>query len=117
MIERPIRVQLRRTRGRKMPPNTMKVDRTTMLGNRWRIGFSVETAEEAVDLYRQIESTDPRHIARARETLRGKNLACWCKVIDADGNYVPCHADVLLRLANDQAKPQHPANQKGNEIQ
>jgi hypothetical protein len=26
--------------------------------------------------------------------LRGKNLACWCK-LDA-----PCHADVLLELAN-----------------
>jgi len=27
--------------------------------------------------------------------LRGKNLACWCK-LDA-----PCHADVLLELANE----------------
>jgi hypothetical protein len=26
--------------------------------------------------------------------LRGKNLACWCP-LDA-----PCHADVLLELAN-----------------
>jgi hypothetical protein len=26
--------------------------------------------------------------------LRGKNLACWCKLDEA------CHADVLLRLAN-----------------
>ena len=29
-------------------------------------------------------------------TLRGKNLACWCKPGAA------CHADVLLRLANDE---------------
>jgi hypothetical protein len=28
-----------------------------------------------------------------RRELRGKNLACWCK----EG---PCHADVLLELAN-----------------
>ncbi|WP_291655946.1 DUF4326 domain-containing protein [Bosea sp. (in: a-proteobacteria)] len=28
------------------------------------------------------------------EVLRGKNLACWCKV------GAPCHADVLLELAN-----------------
>ncbi len=27
--------------------------------------------------------------------LRGKDLACWCRL---DGR--PCHADVLLRLAN-----------------
>jgi len=26
--------------------------------------------------------------------LRGKNLACWCKA------GTPCHADILLRLAN-----------------
>jgi hypothetical protein len=29
--------------------------------------------------------------------LRGKNLACWCKPDQ------PCHADVLLELANDPA--------------
>ena len=28
------------------------------------------------------------------EALRGKNLACWCKIGD------PCHADVLIELAN-----------------
>lgn len=33
--------------------------------------------------------------------LRGKNLACWCKIIDQHGNAIPCHADVLLSLAND----------------
>jgi hypothetical protein len=27
--------------------------------------------------------------------LRGKNLACWCPLDQ------PCHADVLLELAND----------------
>lgn len=31
--------------------------------------------------------------------LRGKNLACWCN-IHVNGNPVPCHADVLLSLAN-----------------
>ena len=29
-----------------------------------------------------------------RKELAGKNLACWCKV------GAPCHADVLLELAN-----------------
>ncbi|MFZ5773087.1 MAG: DUF4326 domain-containing protein, partial [Thermodesulfobacteriota bacterium] len=28
------------------------------------------------------------------DDLRGKDLACWCK----DGE--PCHADVLLEMAN-----------------
>jgi len=30
--------------------------------------------------------------------LRGKNLACWCKI------GTPCHADVLLKLANQDVK-------------
>jgi len=34
-------------------------------------------------------------------TLRGKNLACWCPLTDADGNRVACHADVLLEIANE----------------
>ncbi|SDA39125.1 DUF4326 domain-containing protein [Sinorhizobium sp. NFACC03] len=36
-----------------------------------------------------------------RRELQGKNLACWCKPGD------PCHADVLLFIANDagEAKP------------
>lgn len=32
--------------------------------------------------------------------LRGKNLACWCPLVDKDGKPVPCHADVLLSIAN-----------------
>jgi hypothetical protein len=36
-----------------------------------------------------------------RAELRGKDLACWCPLEDADGNRVPCHADVhaILSLA------------------
>lgn len=32
--------------------------------------------------------------------LRGHDLACWCPLEDSDGRRVPCHADVLLELAN-----------------
>lgn len=34
-------------------------------------------------------------LEKARRELRGKNLACWCALDQ------PCHADVLLELAND----------------
>lgn len=30
--------------------------------------------------------------------LRGRDLACWCTPL-------PCHADVLLRLANEDIQP------------
>ena len=32
--------------------------------------------------------------------LRGRDLACWCPLVDEEGNPVPCHADVLLEIAN-----------------
>lgn len=43
----------------------------------------------------------PPSCEEIRRDLQGKNLACWCKSGD------PCHADVLLFIANDagEAKP------------
>lgn len=101
MTAAPIRIQLSRQKGWRMPPNTTKVDRSTMWGNRWKIGVwsntlgrNVETTQEAVDLYRQLMWVEPHMIAWVRENLRGRNLACWCRIGD------PCHADVLLEIAN-----------------
>jgi hypothetical protein len=34
------------------------------------------------------------------EPLRGHDLVCWCPLTDASGQPVPCHADVLIELAN-----------------
>ena len=38
----------------------------------------------------------------ARAELAGKDLACWCKLT------APCHADVLLELANPSPSPAGP---------
>lgn len=105
----PERIQLRRTKGWRMPPNTVKVDRSTVWGNPWPIGKSgplgrtAPDAEGAVGFFREMFD-DPemkratnycdRDRERVRAFLRGKNLACWC----APGS--PCHADVLLEIAN-----------------
>ncbi|MDX0563337.1 DUF4326 domain-containing protein [Sinorhizobium medicae] len=35
-----------------------------------------------------------RFVAENVDELRGKNLACWCRPS------VPCHADVLIAVAN-----------------
>ena len=48
----------------------------------------------------KIPAGNPTTIDDVRRDLRGKNLACWCPLVDNDGNRVPCHADVLLELAN-----------------
>lgn len=46
--------------------------------------------------------------AEARAQLRGKNLACWCRSS-------PCHADVLLEVANAAVEsPCHPDPVTGN---
>jgi hypothetical protein len=38
-------------------------------------------------------------LLNAMPSLRGKNIACWCKLCD------PCHGDVLLEMANSPCAP------------
>lgn len=90
---KPVRIQLRRTSGWKMPPNTVIVDRRTKWGNPFTKANSgnIDPALRfAVEVAPLLDVSE----------LRGKNLACWCKITDKDGNRVPCHADVLLEIAN-----------------
>lgn len=113
LLARPIRVQLRRTKGWRMPANTVKVCRPGKWGNPFvvtekvRAGFqfhgaahgciAVPTVEDAVACYREmltVPDEGGRTMANDLHELRGKNLACFCP-LDA-----PCHADVLLELAN-----------------
>jgi hypothetical protein len=114
----PDRIQLSRAKGWKLPPNTVVVARPSIWGNPWRTeefyrpGLNTydDAQAEAVRRFRAaiagFESNgsycppiaDPASrigqiIARLPE-LRGKNLACWCKP------GTPCHADVLIELAN-----------------
>ena len=106
----PERVQLSRVAGWRMPPNTVKVDRSTRWGNPFKLhgdGYPMDAAT-AVRLFEHLLSTqgsfvtgtpgDPRTklttVADIQRDLRGKNLACWCSAASV------CHADVLLRLAN-----------------
>lgn len=98
----PVRVQLSRRRGWRMPPNTVNVARPGRFGNPHHIGpcpvCGVDhTREEAIAELRAEIECDPMLAARIREELAGKNLACWCKLGE------PCHADVLLELANTPA--------------
>lgn len=110
----PVRIQRQRTKGWKMPPNTVSVTRPGRWGNRFKVGevvqrfskekicetFTIKTNAEAVACYREyIEGhlANPpaaRIIRESFEELRGKNLACFCALDQ------PCHADVLLELAN-----------------
>ena len=112
-MEKPKRIQIKRTRGWKMPPNTVKVTRPGLWGNPFIVnphvkpgGWSgaayicVPTVEDAVECFRLfVTEVKPELAERARRELAGKHLACFCKV----GS--PCHADVLLELANEHPAP------------
>ena len=86
---KPRRVQRRRARGWRMPPKTVYVGRGSKWGNPFRVGDG-RTANEAVDCYREFLQIRRIEVGE----LRGKNLCCWCRLDQ------PCHADVLLELAN-----------------
>lgn len=107
----PRRVKLSRARGWRMPPNTVSVARPGRYGNPFRIGdMFVPNAREAVGMFRMW--LERRVVGPAQPDLtplRGKNLACWCP-LDA-----PCHADVLLELAN--AQGMSASSQDGNRLE
>lgn len=107
----PRRVQLSRRKGWRMPENTVKVDRTTKWGNPFKVGED-GTAAECVELYRlllsgyvclsgtasiELQNKSRAVVVACRDELRGKSLACWCR------SDKPCHADVLLEIANKPA--------------
>jgi hypothetical protein len=102
----PERIQLSRKKGWRMPANTVSVARPGKWGNPHRVGegrLECRTHEDAVHRFRlgfaviaKYGFTDSPigRMSRDLHELRGKNLACWCPLDQ------PCHADVLLELAN-----------------
>ena len=86
------RIQLRRTPGWRKPAGAVVVTRST----RWGNPFTVEEygRDDAIRLYREVYLAEYPELAEvARRELAGKTLACWCRLD------LPCHADVLLRIA------------------
>jgi hypothetical protein len=90
----PKRVQQRRTRGWRKPVGALSVARPHKWGNPFEVGNTpgVRTNEEAVRLYR-LWLPGSLLLADIGE-LTGHDLMCFCPLDQ------PCHADVLLELAN-----------------
>jgi len=90
----PHRVQQRRTAGWRKAEGDVYVGRPSKWGNPHRT--KPRSSIEAVELYRadllagRLEVT----VDDVRRELRGQDLACWCPLDQ------PCHADVLLEVAN-----------------
>jgi hypothetical protein len=123
------RIQGKRTKGWRMPANAVYVGRGTAWGNMFRVGekFSARawgeaqkghiivetghadweyrpkiTPEISVELFRHAVELQRLFLGEERfekwiGPLRGKDLVCWCPLDQ------PCHADVLLELANRKA--------------
>jgi len=117
---RPVRIQMRRTKGFRLQEVSrainglpaVLVSRPTKFGNpfNWRDFFEDSlfilnersAKRKAVETFRDwLEGYIPNLLEQRRmeileslPEIRGKNLACWCKEDE------PCHADVLLELAN-----------------
>lgn len=113
----PKRIQLSRRKGWRKPEGAIVVSRPSKWGNPWtakecRI-YTIEGGRElAAEYFRQAmeerlwdveHGYDPYEHEKPgfyptlddiRQSLKGHDLACWCRV----GS--PCHADVLLEIAN-----------------
>ena len=120
MSGKPVRIQLSRRKGWRMPPNTVKVSRPGRFGNPFSVlqaaevydcrpasahHYAVEWFREWVNLPNNAEQLDDLGVYGGTRDqhaklhaglpeLRGKNLACFC------GPEYACHADVLLEIAN-----------------
>jgi hypothetical protein len=117
MTPTPKRIQRKRTKGWKMPEGAIYVGRPTKWGNPFREGDRLDrrdrdllTAERALELFQfttcPIEDkpgfvTDFELNEIDIRPLRGHDLACWCPLDQ------PCHADVLLELANSASEVSH----------
>ncbi len=103
---KPKRIQRKREKDRRKPENTVYVGR----GSRWenphdwrKVGGS-RPAYLGKMIARDYYKADLKYgelgytRADVRTILRGKNLMCWCGLDE------PCHADVLLEVANSEVE-------------
>jgi len=114
----PKRIWRRHTKGWRMPAGAVYVGRGSKYGNpfhRLAVGGTIsprlagwcfalwarhEAHPEFVALFwpRRIPQFPPWTRAELRRDLGGRDLACWCPLDQ------PCHAEVLLELANQGAE-------------
>lgn len=91
---KPVRIQRKRIKGWKMPENTVIVSRGTKWGNPFKID-KFNSREKVLKFYKIMLNKEYSYWRDiVKKELKGKNLACYCKLSD------PCHADILLKIAN-----------------
>ena len=87
----------------KVPADAIYVGRPSKWGNPYRVQAGMQgnlkyaAHRTAVRLYQEYLQEHPDIVKAAKKELRGKDLVCWCSPL-------PCHADILLELANQEVK-------------
>ena len=97
---------MQRTKGWRMPPGAVKVDRTTRWGNPFTVAdcgsVAVAVAQHRRWMQGEVIAPDgqaPPSVSELHAALAGRDLACWCPLTG------PCHAELLLTLANTASAP------------
>lgn len=110
----PSRIQLQRTKGWRKPEGAVVVARPSRWGNPFKVSkLPYESLSDARALavleyraaifkadmavasgYKTVGETLVPSKEEIKQHLAGHDLACWCPLDQ------PCHADVLLELAN-----------------
>lgn len=127
----PERIQLSRRKGYRLPESAVVVARPTYWGNPFKVRETVKAdsplwpyiapmlgaedvsgwkvtsgrflrVEDVVSAYSAWILEQPGLMLRMDDELAGRNLGCWCKLTE------PCHADILLVLANGWDDPPNP---------
>ena len=117
----PTRIQRKRIKDFKLPPNTVCITRGTDYGNPFGVGYlmkmgrgashggfchlrcifeeyndgsfvKVRDNAHAVELYREYRTRYPLHPAKLDRLRSADFIACFCKPGE------PCHGDVLLEI-------------------
>ncbi len=90
----PQRFQRSRRKGAHLPEDVVVVTRPTKWGNPYPLSLG---RAEAVRRYREDLFAGRLKITidDAKRELRGRDLACYCPLDE------PCHADVLIEVANE----------------
>jgi hypothetical protein len=88
----PKRIRLQRTKGWRLPSGAVVVARPSRWGNPFPLNG--DNRDEVLRAYREHVEEKLKGDPSWLEPLRGRDLACWCRLAEA------CHADVLIELAN-----------------
>lgn len=91
-------------RDKHRPVEAVYVGRPTVWGNPYTLARG---RDRSVVLAKYLEYLlrNPALMARARRELKGKDLVCWCAPL-------PCHADILMAVANNWAMKFPPGTAK-----